>query len=389
MDGTARGKTFYEQMERERNNQAAEAAQEDGGIDFVLPWVDGSDLSWLSWKKLFEVDDDEKSVDALVHGDWRYRDMGLLRYWFRGVERFAPWVRKVYFVTAGQKPDWLDETHPKLRLVDHRDYIPEEYLPTFHSDTIELNLHRIPDLSETFVLFNDDTFLLRPCAPRDFFRGGLPVLPCDLGLPTWLGPSHISRVVLNNYGVLNQSLPLGRMAWKQALKIADVFSLGATRAAKNLLSLAVNRTLLQGCFGHLALPHLKSTLETLWKTYPKVLDGTSRHRFRSDTDVNQWLPASWNLATGRFRPANEKRLGRAIGVREANLAKACEEIRRRKRMQICLNDSDSMADPLRCFGVLAEAFEEILPEKSGFEKQRPCPEAQRTARKRSRKSPRG
>ena len=77
----------------------------------------------------------------------------------------------MFFVTCGQKPDWLDETNPKLRLINHAAYIPSEYFPTFHSDTIELNLHRIPDLSERFVLFNDDMFLLRPSTPDQFFRG--------------------------------------------------------------------------------------------------------------------------------------------------------------------------------------------------------------------------
>lgn len=69
--------------------------------------------------------------------------MGYLKYWFRGVEKYAPWVHKIYFVTCGQKPDWLNENHDKLVLVNHEDYIPHEYLPTFSSHTIELNFHRI------------------------------------------------------------------------------------------------------------------------------------------------------------------------------------------------------------------------------------------------------
>ena len=340
----------------------------DGRIDFVLPWVDGSDPSWLAWKRNFEVDDNNLSVDANAHGDCRYRDMGLLRYWFRGVERFAPWFGRVFFVTCGQKPDWLDETHPKLRLVDHRDYIPEEYLPTFHSDTIELNLHRIRDLSETFILFNDDTFLLRPHAPRDFFRGGLPVLPCDLGIPNWLGPSHTSRVVLNNYGILKRSMDVERLVRKNILKFTCIPSLGVVRAAKNLLSFAVNRTMFQGCFGHLAMPHLKSTLAEIWEAQPEALDRTSRHRFRNDDDVNQWLLASWELATGRFRPGNEKRMGRCFAIREDDLDLACDSIRGQKWPQVCLNDAEITIDPRHCFDALADAFESILPEKSSFEK---------------------
>lgn len=57
---------------------------------------------------------------------------------------------------GGQKPERLNENHPKLVLMNHKDYIPSDYLPTFNSQTIKLNLHRIPDLSEKFVLFIDD-----------------------------------------------------------------------------------------------------------------------------------------------------------------------------------------------------------------------------------------
>lgn len=367
--------TPNEAVNRDPSGGAADGAVFKGGpgkdrdrIDFVLPWVDGSDPYWLAWKRNFEVDDGELSPDVNSNGDCRYRDMGLLRYWFRGVERFAPWVNRVFFVTCGQKPDWLDESHPKLRLVDHHDYIPNDYLPTFQAFTIELNLHRLPDLSETFVLFNDDMFLLRPCAPREFFRGGRPVLPCDLGIPNWLGPSHASRIVLNNYGILKRSMDVNRLAWKNILKYTDVLSLGAVRAVKNLLSLAVNRTVFQGCFGHLALPHLKSTLAEVWQAHPETMERTCRHRFRNDDAVNQWLLSSWELVTGKFSPGNEKRMGGYIAVCEDNLALACTSIRRQKWPQVCLNDGGTASDPGHCFEVLADAFEAILPEKSSFEK---------------------
>ena len=82
-------------------------------IDFVLPWVDGSDKEWLASKRKYDP-----SVDTLstcipeVNDDCRYRDYSLLKYWFRGVERFAPWGNRVFFVTCGQKPDWLNESNP-------------------------------------------------------------------------------------------------------------------------------------------------------------------------------------------------------------------------------------------------------------------------------------
>ncbi|MBQ6357217.1 MAG: capsule biosynthesis protein CapK, partial [Solobacterium sp.] len=40
--------------------------------------------------------------------DNRFKDWGLFKYWFRGVEKFAPWVNKIYFITWGHVPTWLD-----------------------------------------------------------------------------------------------------------------------------------------------------------------------------------------------------------------------------------------------------------------------------------------
>lgn len=338
-------------------------------IDFVLPWVDGSDANWLAEKRKYENGaKDLARGDADANADCRYRDYGLLRYWFRAVEKFAPWVDRVFFVTCGQKPDWLDEACPKLRLVDHRDYIPPEYLPTFQSNTIELNLHRVSDLSEKFVLFNDDVFLLRPVAPEHFFKNGLPVLPCDIGIPRWIGNTNISRVVLNNAGVLKHGLDVNKLVWKNIWKFADFRALGFARAVKNVLSFAVNRIYIPGTFGHIALPHLKSTFEEIWRKQPRAMERTSQYRFRTDDNVNQWLVCAWNMVSGRFHPATAAHLGEMVPLTEKTLDPALKAIRRGAYPEICLNDKSGNADPDRCFAEIAKAFDSILPEKSAFEK---------------------
>ena len=118
------------------------------GIDFVILWVDGNDPKWQSEKATYDsnINDDSNSAS-------RYRDWGLLPYWFRGVEKFTPWVNKIHFVTWGHVPEFLNLNNPKLNIVNHKDFIPEEYLPTFSSHAIELNIHRIPGLSEKFIYF--------------------------------------------------------------------------------------------------------------------------------------------------------------------------------------------------------------------------------------------
>lgn len=338
-------------------------------IDFVLPWVDGSDPAWLAEKRRFENGGETMARgDEDANADCRYRDCGFLKYWFRAVERFAPWVRKVFFVTCGQKPDWLDETNPKLRLVHHREYIPAEHLPTFHSNTIELNLHRIQDLSEMFVLFNDDMFLLKPVGPDFFFKKGLPAIPCDLGLPRWIGDSNTSRIALNNGGVLKRGLDVERLVWRHILKFAAPRPLGIARALKNVAAFAVNRAFIPGTFGHIPQPHLKSTFEEVWRSQPAPLERTSRSRFRTDDSVNHWLMSAWDMVSGRFRPVNEKRCGEYVSLTEETAAAACDSIRRRAIPEICLNDKGANADPERCFAAVAAAFESILPEKSRFEK---------------------
>jgi len=338
-------------------------------IDFVLPWVDGSDKAWRELKRKYMDSATNLSGNSEANADCRYQDTGLLRYWFRGVERFAPWVNRVFFVTCGQKPDWLDESNPKLRLVNHKDYIPADYLPTFQSNTIELNLHRIPDLSEQFVLFNDDTFLLRPVKPFFFFKKGRPVIPCDLGIPYWLSHGCLGAPVLvNNSAVLYRNLDVTHLVWKNFWKYADVYHLGFMRATKNVLTFAANRLLILGAFGHLPQSHLKSTFGEIWSKEPRILDQTSRNRFRGDDGVNQWLACAWDMVSGRFYQANEKRRGSNLYINSGSLPQICDFIKHPALPLLCLNDKETGPETDRCFLEVARAFSELFPEKSSFEK---------------------
>jgi len=60
-------------------------------IDFVVTWVDSSDPEWQ--KKFASYRDMLKNSSEI--GEIRYKEHNTLRYWFRGVEKFAPWVRKI------------------------------------------------------------------------------------------------------------------------------------------------------------------------------------------------------------------------------------------------------------------------------------------------------
>lgn len=76
----------------------------------------------------------------------------------------------MFIVTNGQIPEWLDVNHPKVEIITHEMIFPDSsVLPTFSSSSIEMNLHRIPGLSDYFIYFNDDVFLGRAVYPYDFY----------------------------------------------------------------------------------------------------------------------------------------------------------------------------------------------------------------------------
>ncbi len=329
-------------------------------IDFVLPWVDGSDPAWRAEREKYAPGEGEDGGAA------RYRDWGTLRYWFRGVAAFAPWVRRVHFVTWGHVPAWLNADEPRLRIVRHQDYIPPEYLPTFSSHTIELNMHRIPDLSEHFVYFNDDVYLTSPVREQDFFRDGLPCDTCRFTVAHARSADDVfAHIALNNVGILNRYLDramylrLNRRKW---------FS------PKNGMRSVVRSALLSfwPYFTGFASPHLavayeRRTFEQLWMAGARELDATCRRRFRSMADVSQHAARSWQLAHGRFAPS--KPLGTPFFPRrEGGVAQAAAAIAARRYRMLCVNDDDTGFDFETERRKLIAAFEQILPQKCSFER---------------------
>lgn len=346
-------------------------------IDFVIPWVDGDDPVWKAEKDRYEqvwipaVARSEKQEpmdgDHDENADCRYRELGLLRYWFRSVEQFAPWVGKIFFVTCGQKPAWLKEDHPKLVLVDHKDFIPAQYLPTFCSNTIELNFHRIDGLSEHFVYFNDDNFLLRPVQPEFFFREGNPIILSSLRYPNNVGINNWSHHLFNDYCLVNSHHDIGKSIWKNRRKWFNAKELSGHRAMRNFLCYLANKSLPVCNYEHLAHPHLKSTIADVWEKCPADLDHACSFKFRSDEQVNQWLFLAWNQALGKFFPCSQGRRGRRFRIAPEEIDFICHTIEAQTIPQVCLNDTHVNTDPVGCAERIISSFERILPHKSAFE----------------------
>lgn len=136
-------------------------------IDLVYLWVDGNDAAWRE-KKLFWQKKYGNMTDD-VAGECRFVSHDELKFSLRSVEMYMPWINHIFIVTDGQVPAWLNTDNPKISIVDHKQIMPADALPTFNSSAIEACLHNIPDLSEHFLFANDDMFVARPLEPDFFF----------------------------------------------------------------------------------------------------------------------------------------------------------------------------------------------------------------------------
>ena len=333
-------------------------------IDFVILWVNGADPEWRALKERWQPERvKDNSADAN-----RFRDWDLMRYWFRGVEKFAPWVNHIYFVTSCKVPEWLNTEHEKLTVVNHRDFMPEDCLPTFNSNAIEMHLHRIPGISEQFVSFNDDMFLSAPVKKSDFFRHGLPMECALLDAPA---PDYIRNILphtlLNNAAVINTYFNKKQVLKKHFFKFYNL------KYGKNLIrNILLTPTRYFSCFRspHNPVSHLKSTYETLWELEPEMLDATSHHRFRSTQDVTHWLMKDYRLCKGEFIPrSTEFNHCYELGIDDIEVI--CRSILSGRYKALCLNDSyDIFSDETmnRMKKMLQDSWNRVLPDSSSYER---------------------
>lgn len=143
-------------------------------IDYVFPYVDFEDIEWqekYNFYKLKEYPEVDYSKSLLM-GEVRYKNWGLLKYKIRLLEKNMPWIRNIYMLvdSESQVPHWI-KYHKNVKVVYHKDFIPNEFLPLFNSSSIEMFLGNIEGLSEKFIYGNDDFYAIKPMSPYMFFRG--------------------------------------------------------------------------------------------------------------------------------------------------------------------------------------------------------------------------
>ncbi len=329
----------------------------DVPIDFVVLWVDGNDSKWLKEKNRYLNSNGDSNVN-------RFRDCENLQYLFRGIEKYASWVHKIFFVTWGHVPTWLDTKNPKIRVVKHEEFIPKEYLPTFNSNVIELNLHRIPDLSEQFVLFNDDLFILKTLRKEDFFKNGLPA-------DTYVEYTQLASFYNDTYyfmkanilAIINKHFKKPEVVKKNRFKM--LHPKYGNFNFKTLHCLRFKKKFCGFWNFHTAQAYLKQTFEKVWSIEGEALDYACHNRFRTSTDLGHYLCRYWQLMEGNFVPKKDQT---KYFIYLDDNQEALDAILKQKYQVICINDAYTHIDFDKAKREINQALDTIFPKKSQFEK---------------------
>jgi len=328
----------------------------DDKIDIVILWVDGDDPAWLK----------EKETYLNLRGDsskTRFRDCENLQYLFRGIDKFAPWVNNIFFITWGHLPKWLDVSNPKIKVVNHKDYIPAEYLPTFNSNVIELNLHRIEELSEKFILFNDDLFLLKPTTKEDFFKDGKPtdVYAEYAQLASNYNDKHYFMKA-NILSIINKYFKKPECVKKNFTKMINP-KYGKLNF-KTLQSLGFKKKFVGFWNFHNPQPYFKETFRKIWNLEYDNLHNACHNKFRDCSDLGHYLCRYWQMVEGNFTPKKDE--SKYLCYLNDN-RETIKELQSNKYKMVCINDVYVDIDFEKAKKEINAVLQKILPDKCQYE----------------------
>ena len=335
-------------------------------IDFVIYWVDGSDINWQKKKAQY------KSI-PYKHDEIRYRDWGILKYWFRSVEKHAPWVHKIYFVTDNQCPVWLNKYHPKIELVNHTDFIPQKFLPTFQSHTIELNIHRIKGLSEYFVLFNDDMYINNFITSDYYFHDKLPCDGTYEHIFSGRGYDKVDNWGINIIDYVNTQIINANFARNNVTNSYKEGWYGSYLGWKYQFQSYMLKLFRRAEFQHFYTPHneksfLKSVYKDAWENEPKLL-AESCTKFRENMNLSCYFIRYWQLARNKFYPRNILKERTVYKLQKHCLQELESLLFNHSIKSLCINDTSSCTnqDFIELKPKVIELLEHKFPYKSSYE----------------------
>lgn len=304
-------------------------------IDAVFMWVDGQDAAWRT-KRDAVIAELTGTVPSDSFDASRFRDNGELRYSFRSLFEHCDWIRNIILVSDSQIPEWLDVSHPRIRVVDHQELFADTgALPTFNSHAIASRIHHIDGLSERYLIMNDDVFVGHSIGPEKFFLS-----------------NGMSRFFLS------QSTLPRREKYDQAHESARD---NVARLIQDTYGATVGRI-----FWHTPVPQQKSLLLELEQEHPEAFTATWSHQLRSpeDFEINGWMHHYVGYLKRRTLPGSIRYDYFNLGAE--NLIPRLDALMRSRSIStFCLNDSPDA--PERNLEYVGDWLERYFPVAAPWE----------------------
>ena len=241
-----------------------------GKIDAVITWVNGSEPNYKL--KLEENLKNKKIINR------QYLQANEIHFCVASIIKFAPFVRKIFIVTDNQKPNLNEVRHlvslNKVEIIDHKEIFRDnmDSLPTFNIRSIDALLFKIKNLSNKFIYFNDDMFLIKETSKEEWFKDNKAVLT---GSWTKTYNKQLIKTIAQRIKNLLNIRPSFNAAQSKAANIAGFHN-------KYFKSY------------HCGRPQIKSVIKDFYDKNPQRLTNQIRHKFR---DGRQYMPFSlcWHL----------------------------------------------------------------------------------------------
>lgn len=295
-------------------------------VDAIVTYVNNSDNKWV------------RSYIQKTHthnpAACRFRSWGTLKYLFRGIEEYMPFVDNIILVVSGESqiPSWLNTSN--VRVVFHEEFIPKQFLPTFNSCTIESFFWNIPNLSDKVIYFNDDMFPTAPMSEEDFFTDDKPHIKFST-LELSSKSNLYQRQCRSGMDMITTALNIPE--WKKGQIIRPY---------------------------HITTAFTKEGLDAIRESCGELIPKTVS-TIRTQTNVNQYIYAYWHYFTDNY--VSKTIHYKYFELMDKTFQEIVDTIGTTEYQMLCLNDSDKLKDYARTRYLLQQCFEKKFPDKCRYE----------------------
>ena len=294
-------------------------------IDLILLYVDCSREKWQSLYRKTCWEHNRNIIET-----HRYRENIPLKYLLRAINENCPFIRTLFLIVQDrdQVPEYVKESE-HLKIIEHKDIIPEKLLPTYNSNTIEMYMYNIPELSEHFIHINDDMYPCKEMMPSDFFD--------DSGNP--------KIKIIRKHQSPNQ--------YRETLKNSELLVKDVLGIKDKIIS---NIWYYRDC--HSWNPMLKSIWQELHNKKGNVIRSKST-KFRQHKNLTQQMCTYYSYFSNRYSERDIKTEYFSFSYPISDILTGLDN-----NHIVCINDTMTHASYDRYVKILLEWFKNKYPKKS-------------------------